>query len=93
MQEPSRYQVAVNAMGKMLESLPPSIDTGLITYAGCKNPVKQGVFSASQRPALMSALRALTPFDGTPVADSLRLAADMVDGVDRDAVIVIKSRG
>ncbi|WP_427938856.1 VWA domain-containing protein [Achromobacter marplatensis] len=89
MQEPSRYQVAVNAMGKMLESLPPSIDTGLITYAGCKNPVKQGVFSASQRPALMSALRALTPFDGTPVADSLRLAADMVDGVDRDAVIVM----
>ncbi|KAG1250706.1 hypothetical protein G6F65_018634 [Rhizopus arrhizus] len=37
----------------------------------------------------MSALRALTPFDGTPVAASLRLAADMVDGVDRDAVIVM----
>lgn len=89
MQEPSRYQVAVNAMGKMLDSLPPSIETGLITYAGCKHPVKQGVFSASQRPALMSALRALTPIDGTPVADSLRLAADMVDGVDRDAVIVM----
>lgn len=86
---PTRYQVAVNAMKKMLDDLPRNVDTGLITYAGCKTPVNQGVFSAAQRPALMSALHALSPEGGTPMADSLRAAAAMVDGVKRDAVIVM----
>ncbi|MNX26611.1 von Willebrand factor type A domain protein [compost metagenome] len=86
---PTRYQVAVSAMKKMLDDLPKNVDTGLITYAGCETPVKQGVFTAAQRPALMSALHALSPEGGTPMAASLRAAAAMVDGVKRDAVIVM----
>ncbi|WP_286901869.1 vWA domain-containing protein [Vreelandella sedimenti] len=84
----SRLEVAKDAISGIINQLHSDIDTGLITYAGCGAPVKQGVFSGSQREQLIDGIKALNAYDGTPLAASLVSAAEMVDGRERDAVII-----
>jgi Na+-translocating ferredoxin:NAD+ oxidoreductase RNF subunit RnfB len=84
----SRLEVAKDSVSRIINQLHPDIDTGLITYAGCGSPVTQGVFNASQREQLISGIQALNANDGTPLAESLVAAAELVDGRERDAIII-----
>lgn len=84
----SRLEVAKDAVSGIINQLHSDINTGLITYAGCGAPVKQGVFNGSQREQLIDGIQALHAYDGTPLAASLISAAEMVDGRERDAVII-----
>tara|TARA_R110002049_G_scaffold737_13_gene4952 strand:- start:7061 stop:8359 length:1299 start_codon:yes stop_codon:yes gene_type:complete len=84
----SRLEVAKDSVSRIITQLHPDIDTGLITYAGCGSPVTQGVFKASQREQLVDGIQALNAYDGTPLAESLVAAAELVDGRERDAIII-----
>lgn len=88
MASPSRLEVAQDAFAELVGAIDPGIDIGLVTYRGCGVPVVQGNFTAAQRPKLIDGVLSLKADDGTPLAASLRRAAEMVDGVDRDAVIL-----
>ncbi|MBT2786401.1 MULTISPECIES: VWA domain-containing protein [unclassified Halomonas] len=85
---PSRLTVAQHAFSDLVQAIDPSIDIGLVTYQGCDTTVVQGIFSADQRPQLIEGVHRLVADDGTPLAASLIRAADMVDGINRDAVIL-----
>ncbi len=86
---PQRGDVAKGALADMIEKIPPEIAIGLVTYAGCESPRNQGKFNGAQRPALIKAIHALEMDGGTPLAASLETAASMVDGRNRDAVVVV----
>lgn len=84
----SRLDVAKDAVSRIVSQLHPDIDMGLITYAGCGHPVQQGVFSVEQRDQLIAGIQTLHAGDGTPLAESLVAASELVDGQGRDAVIL-----
>lgn len=85
---PSRLDVAKAAFTDLVQAIDPAVDIGLVTYRGCEVPVVQGRFTADQRPTLVDGVRNLVAHDGTPLAASLQKAASMVDGKERDAVIL-----
>ena len=86
---PTREEVAKQAYGHMLTSLHPDIDTRLITFAGCGSVIDHGVHNHQQRPQLLERLTQSKAEDGTPLAQSLRVAASQVDGVNTDAMIIL----
>lgn len=86
---PTRETIAKQAYGQMLSSLHPDIDTRLLTFNGCDAVLDHGVFTASQRPQLFNTLLNTPADQGTPLAASLRHAAASVDGVDKDAIIIL----
>lgn len=86
---PTREDVAKQAYGQMLSNLHPDIDTRLVTFNGCAALVDHGVFTAKQRPELMATLNNTPADQGTPLAASLRHAAARVDGVDKEAIIIL----
>lgn len=86
---PTREEVAKQAYGHMLTSLHPDIDTRLITFAGCGSVIDHGVHNHQQRPQLLERLTQSKAEDGTPLAQSLRVAASQVDGVNKDAMIIL----
>ncbi|MCW4150323.1 VWA domain-containing protein [Halomonas sp. 18H] len=88
MAEPSRLSIAQHAFSDLVQAIDPDVDIGLVTYQGCEATVVQGVFTAEQRPQLIEGVQRLAANDGTPLAASLLRAAGMVDGKERDAVIL-----
>ncbi len=86
---PTREEVGKQAYVRMLYNLHPDINTRLITFNGCQKPVDHGVFSNVQRRQLVTRLSQIKAYDGTPLAASLRLAASKVNGVSKDAMIVM----
>lgn len=86
---PTREDVAKQAYGHMLASLHPDIGTRLITFAGCRSVIDHGVHNHQQRPQLLERLAQSKAEDGTPLAESLRVAASQVDGVNTDAMIIL----
>lgn len=89
LREPTRENVAKQAYSQMLDHLDPDILTRLITFNGCPQPVDHGLYGPSQRRQLKQRVASLTAYDGTPLAASLRAAAAKVDGVTKDAMIVM----
>ena len=89
LREPTRENVAKQAYSQMLDHLHPDILTRLITFNGCPQPVDHGLYGSSQRRQLKQRVASLTAYDGTPLAASLRAAAAKVDGVTKDAMIVM----
>jgi Mg-chelatase subunit ChlD len=59
----------------------------------CPNAESLGFFSPSERGRLLGSVNALQPTQGTPLAQGLRGAGQMVDGVSREGVIVVISDG
>ncbi|GEN26481.1 hypothetical protein HVA01_01270 [Halovibrio variabilis] len=88
MAEPSRLTIAQHAFSDLVQAIDPDVDIGLVTYQGCEATIGHGVFNAEQRPQLIEGVHGLAANDGTPLAASLLRAAGMVDGKERDAVIL-----
>ena len=86
---PTRLDIAKQSFAAMLDDLHSDIDVRLITFAGCDAKVDHGIFARAQRPALASGIHNLQARGGTPLGSSLKQAASLVDGRDRDAVIVL----
>ena len=86
---PTREQVAKQAYSSMLAQIHPDISTRLLTFNGCENVVDHGLYSHQQRTDLIQTLEHTPSYAGTPLAASLRLAASQVDGVTKDAMIIL----
>lgn len=86
---PTRLDAAKQSLTGMIDALHPDIDTRLITFAGCHRQVDRGLFNAARRPQLIAGIQGLEATDGTPLAASLAKAAGLVDGRDRDAVVMM----
>lgn len=91
--EPKRMSVAKEALRSVVKDLHPSITTNLITFGTCDRYHRQtfhkGTFTGDQRGDLLRLIQSLPADQATPIAESMRHAAKLVDGKDRDAMVLM----
>jgi len=90
---PSRLEQAKKGVTNVVRSLPNDVDVGMTVLRRCPNAESLGFFSPAERGRLLASVNALQPTQGTPLAQGLRGAGQMVDGVDAEGVIVVISDG
>ena len=92
-QGPTRLQAAQEASTKVVKGLPSDVDVGLVVLENCPRASNQGFYPGSRRGQLYQRINSLMPQNGTPLADGVEQAGQMVDGVRAPAVIVVVSDG
>lgn len=90
---PTRLDEAKKGVSSVVRSLPSDVDVGFVTLQQCPRATRHGFFSGAERGALHGKVAALRPMQGTPLAQGLIEAAQMVDGVNAEAVLVVISDG
>ncbi len=90
---PSRLDSAKKGINSVVRSLPADVDVGLVVLADCPRANRVGFFSNAQRGRLLQQTNSLRPMRKTPLASGVQEAANMVDGVNAPAVIVVISDG
>lgn len=91
--EPTRMTVARQSVIDVVNRLPSDVNAGLVTFSQCPNAQSRGFFTPGQRGALLNQIRRLQPEGGTPLADAVLLAGQMVDGVNRESMIIVLTDG
>ncbi len=90
---PSRLEAAKRGVNSVVRSMPDDVDVGLVTLQRCPMATNEGFFSGAERGRLYARVDALTPMQGTPLAQGILQAGEMVDGVKAPAVMVVISDG
>ena len=93
LREPTRITAARQATVAIAKRVPRDANVGLVLIEECPQARSVGFFPPAQRAALISQLQAIQPKGGTPLADAVSKAGEMVDGVKREAVILVVSDG
>ena len=91
--EPTRISIARQATIGVIQRLPRDVQSGLVVAETCPNANNMGRFPPSQRGQMINRLSQLTPKGGTPLGDGLYEAGQLVDGVTREAMILLVSDG
>lgn len=91
--EPTRMTAAKGAAITTVQRAPSDANIGLVRIEGGCSARSAGFYSPSQRPALQAQLAAMSPNGGTPLADGVAKGGQMVDGVNREALMVVISDG
>ena len=91
--EPTRISIARQATIGVVQRLPRDVQSGLVVAESCPNATNMGRFPPSQRGQMINRLSQLTPKGGTPLGDGLYEAGQLVDGVTREAMILLVSDG
>jgi hypothetical protein len=91
--DPTRISIARQATINVVRRLPRDVRTGLVVAENCPTATNMGRFPAGQSGQLINRLSQLTPKGGTPLGDGLYEAGQLVDGVTREATILLVSDG
>ena len=91
--EPTRITAAKQATLAIARKIPRDANVGLVLIEECPQARRVGFFPPGQHGALLSQLDAIQPKGGTPLADAVAKAGQMVDGVKREAVMLVVSDG
>ncbi|MCP5267181.1 MAG: VWA domain-containing protein [Burkholderiaceae bacterium] len=91
--EPTRITLARKATEAVVRRLPSDVDIGLVALENCPRAQAIGRFPGGNRSALIGRIRSIRPSGGTALADGLLQAGRLVDGVKKDALIVLVSDG
>jgi Mg-chelatase subunit ChlD len=93
LREPTRITTARQATVAIAKKIPRDANVGLVLIEDCPQARRVGFFPPGQHGALISQLQAIQPKAGTPLADAVAKAGQMVDGVKREAVMLVVSDG
>lgn len=91
LREPTRITAAKQATLAIAKKIPRDANVGLVLIEECPQARRVGFFPPGQHGALVSQLDAIQPKGGTPLADAVAKAGQMVDGVKREAVMLVVS--
>ena len=91
--EPKRITAARDATARAFEQIPNDMGVGLVSAENCPLAHSAGFYAPERRFALLNRIKGLFPVGGTPLADGLRKAGQMIDGVNREALILVISDG
>ena len=97
--DPQRVKPARDAAIEVARRVPRDMSTGLVLVDSCDAGARPvGFFGPSRRAALIGQLQGIQPHPfrtggGTPLADGIARAGQMVDGVKREATILVISDG
>jgi len=91
--EPKRITAARQATSTVVEQLPSDVNAGLVLVESCPAARSVGFFPPGKRNELIGRIRNITPVEGTPLADGIAKAGALLDGVNRESVILVVSDG
>ena len=91
--EPRRISLAHRSAKQVIDEVPKDIDISLVSAATCQQVDVTPAFSFAQRNDLKHAIDKIQPVGKTALAEALEKAGKQVDGVDRDAIIVLITDG
>jgi hypothetical protein len=85
---PKRITRAREAFTTAVAELPAELDLGLVVFQECRDIRKVGIFEAARRGAAIDYIKAMIPKGRTPLADSLRTAAEML-GDGKSSIVLL----
>lgn len=91
--EPRRITLARRSAKQIVDALPADMNVNLIAAADCKRVTTSKTFSFQQRSELKKTIDGIEPTGKTPLAEALMKAGKLVDGVKRDAIILLITDG
>lgn len=92
--EPTRMTAAKQAALSLVRRAPSDANIGLVRIEGQQCSARSaGFYAPARRGQLMAELQGLQPDGGTPLADGVAKGGQMVDGVRREALMVVISDG
>lgn len=91
--EPKRITVARRSALDVVRRVPADMGVGLVLVDQCPAARSVGMFSPGQRADLLERIEGIKPRAGTPLADGVARAGQLVDGTTREAIIVVVSDG
>ncbi len=93
LREPTRITAARTAAISVAQQVPVDVNVGLVTIESCPSARSVGYFPSAQRADLLGRLRSIQPAQGTPLGDAISKAGELLDGVDRESVMLVVSDG
>lgn len=91
--EPKRITAARQATAALVGQVPRDVNIGMVLIERCPSARNAGYFAPAQRGNLLSLIQNIRPAEGTPLADAVSRAGQMLDGVNRESVMVVVSDG
>lgn len=91
--EPRRISLARTAANKLIDDVPKDMSISLVSAANCRSIAVSKPFSFQQRGALKKSVNRIEPEGKTALAEALTKAGALVDGVNRDAIILLITDG
>ena len=102
--KPNRSLASKKSVAELINNIPTAVDIGLVELKSCLSTSKKasyatnhGIFTAAQRGTLKAKLNKMQVRDyrvpGTPIYEGLQKALTMVDGKEREALIVLITEG
>ncbi len=91
--EPKRITAAKQATTAVVQRLPGDVNAGLVLVEDCPRARSAGFYAPSQRGQLLGRVQGIRPVEGTPLADGIARAGQMLDGVNRESVMLVVSDG
>jgi hypothetical protein len=91
--EPRRITAAKEATDAVVRQMPADASIGLVMVEDCPAARGVGFFAPERRATLLSQIRAIQPIGATPLADGIAKAGQMLDGVNRESIMLVVSDG
>ena len=91
--EPTRMSAAKQAAITMVQRAPSDANIGLVRIEGQCSARSAGFYPPGRRGELIGQLQGMQPQGGTPLADGVAKGGQMLDGVNREALMVVISDG
>lgn len=91
--EPRRISLARRSTSNIIDKLPNDMNISLVAAADCRQVVASAPFPPSQRTELKNQINRIEPLGKTALAEALVQAGKLVDGVERDAIILLVTDG
>lgn len=91
--EPTRITSARQAALAAVRRAPSDANIGLVLVEQCPAARSAGFYPPARRNELLGGLQSIQPRQGTPLADGVAKAGALIDGVKREALMVVISDG
>lgn len=91
--EPRRISLAHRSAKQLIDEVPKDMDISLVSAATCQQVYVSPALPFTQRDELKHAIDKIQPVGKTALAEALDKAGKLVNGVDRDAIIVLITDG
>jgi Mg-chelatase subunit ChlD len=89
----SRLEAAKRAAEAMIRGLPSGVDVGLVDFSACGQVRRDKFYSTPERGALVGEINAISPKQGTPLADAIRRAGTVASDSAPSVLVIVSDGG
>ncbi|NBM10849.1 MULTISPECIES: vWA domain-containing protein [unclassified Proteus (in: enterobacteria)] len=91
--EPRRITTARNAAIKIINNIPSDMKITTVVASDCGVVKSSPAYGGNERSKLLNYIKRIEPDSGTPLAESIKRASNLIKGNNRDTIIVLLSDG